>query len=335
MEHFVPSWLQAGRWETKCAGAQVAGLAATVLSPGMLQGLMELVRGALGTAGAGEWVLEYQCLVTLEKLMGSSPQALWTDARGRVPGELLQLLVHEHAWVRLQADVCLLVLLRRGVELQPGHHFELLKALVDQVDADALHAELAGKAADLIELAVRLAVDRPGLFLEGAEDAQGPLYWLAKRLARAYRRAETDAALKATRRGVALGSFRALVQLASPAVLPLTQIVGALQDDEEAAEVLDLCKSKVGAEAFVKALGEVREWADTLRVQRKHERDVEAVMDPAAAQLKKQMKRDREKRSFNRRRAAGDKSVYKKKSKRAGGAGASGGADRKKQRVKY
>jgi len=56
-------------------------------------------------------------------------------------------------------------------------HFELLKALVDQLDSDALSAELASALSPVLFWAISAASRSPADFLPSAENAGGVMYW--------------------------------------------------------------------------------------------------------------------------------------------------------------
>ena len=269
------AWLT--RRQTRALACQVAGLLpdGAALAP-------QLLRAATGEGE--DWQTRFHALAALV--------ALGAHDVDTVDGELAQLLVHEHAWVRTEANKLVAAALDNGATLAPDCGFALVQAFVDQFDSDAFSDALAEAWLALGARLVRRCVESPAAF--GTAAASEALYWLGKRIVRTARRVPE-------RRRFAVALFERVVECAPAEELPASLMLGLLGPEDAATDAL---KSKLGAEAFVRALAQVREWSARLRDESKAAKRLRRVADPEAEEHAKKLKRGREKEARKRKASA-------------------------------
>jgi hypothetical protein len=185
------------------------------------------------------WDIVYTCLISLEKMLGQEKAEKGVILE-KLDGYMLKLLLHPHAWIRLASNRLLQQRLRWIVSLQQDQKaiqnktkkfndasipskltgFDVLLAVVDQLDSDILSDEMvqtySSTIIDLIEVASRL----PKWFISSSKtiaisettnddeealridmENKQPISWLIKRLSIVASRPERDdLALKNRRR---------------------------------------------------------------------------------------------------------------------------------------
>ena len=258
-----------------------------------------------------QWEIVYGAMTSFELVLKRDPQRM-----SLLDDVLTRLMVHAHAWIRLVAGRFLSLTLTQIMEAPEDEEkkgkkskqqtapkrnfkgFDVVLALVDQLDADVVSDELAQLVTGNFLTMVKLAKARPGLFYsvddQQAEDGGGkdPVAWIAKRLGLIASRPEREHLdLKNRRRRAVFNiylamcdpdepsldpsdddTFRAMVKAAMIIHVPDPRAVDPLK--ELCDQVLEAVKAVIGAERFVQVVNDIR----NVRLERKRDKQKALVL---------------------------------------------------------
>jgi U3 small nucleolar RNA-associated protein 20 len=270
----------------------------------------------MGTLEAEDWQLLYATLVAVSKFCRFAPQ--YSEEWKPMWRQVVSLLIHPHAWVRMQSARLLGTHLH-GLEDQGGLiESELVEkeAVVDLAHKLVLQLKSPHLTPEAATQTVKLLFFVGKRLLVWQDSQEHDLMWLVQKLCVLVRLEQAEG--KTLQRQSVFQWFAVMTSfLSGEQVKPLlpTMIMALYQtvkddtfkgDDADALkrigqEVMDLIQKKGGPEAYFEAYNAVHLKVQQKRRSRREEKSVVAVSDPARASKRKIQRNDMKKSAKKRK----------------------------------